>query len=201
MRETTAVSEVHEPRALSDSYDSLMFETEEDVSQSVEGFDGRPMANDWVPLKVHWVAPESPIADDTSTDFPSLQGIHVMSAGAADPLLELIEGRVELLPLEVEGGAKLYAVNVLGVCDALDEDASELKPFPHNPSRIMAIVSYAFDPAKLAGETIFRIRQKPKGRVFITDAFVRRIRKAGLRGLDLNHPVWKAENSAQGTGP
>lgn len=201
MSERTAVTEVHELWPLANNYDSLLYADEDEVSRSLDAPWGQPMAGEWVPLKVEWAPPEFPVGEDTSTDFPSLQTVAVMTPRAADALLELIEGRVELLPLDVEGGDKLYAVNVLRLSDALDEQASELKRFPHDPSRIMRIVSHAFDPDKLAGETIFRLVQQPKSYTYITDAFVRRVREAGLRGLDLDHPVWTAENGAQGSDP
>jgi hypothetical protein len=188
----TAVTEVHDYHPLSNSYNSLLFAGDEDVSRSLDVPWGEPMADTWVPLRVHWSAPEFPVGEDTSTDFPSLGTVPVFSAKAAEALSDLIEGRVELLPLDVEGGDELYAVNVLRVSDALDEQASELKYFPHDPTRIMRIVRHAFDPERLAGETILRLPQKPKGRPYITDLFVRRVREAGLRGLDLDNPVWTA---------
>jgi hypothetical protein len=192
MSKTAIVTEVHQYRELSNNFDSLLFASEGDVSRSVDGFDGRPMAEGWVPLKVYWNPPEDPVGDDTSTDFPSLQGIDVMSARAVEGLRDLIEGRVELLPLDVEGGDELYALNVLRLSDALDERASELKRFPHDPSRIMRIVTHVFDPDRLVGETVFRLVQQPKGHTYITDTFVHRVREADLRGLELDDPVWTA---------
>ena len=188
----TAVTEVHDYHPLSNNYDSLLFTSEEDVDRSLDLPWGQPTAADWVPLRVRRDAPEFPVGDDTSTDFPSLGTVPVFSAKAAEVLSDLIEGRVELLPLDIEGGHELYAVNVLPASDVLDEEASELKYFPHDPSRIMRIVRHAFDPERLAGETIFRLPQKPKGRPYITDLFARRVRETGLRGLDLDNPVWTA---------
>jgi hypothetical protein len=191
MTEATAVTEVHEFTPLSGRYDSLMFASDEDVSLSLDVPWGQRMADNWVPMRVFWSAPEFPEGEDTSTDFPSLQTVPVFNARAAEALTDLIEGRVELLPLDVEGGDELYAVNVLRVKDALDEEASELKRFPNDPSRIMRIVRYAFDPEELAGETIFRIPQKKAYR-YVTNPFVERVRESGLRGLNLDDPVWTA---------
>jgi uncharacterized protein DUF1629 len=193
----TAVAEVHEYRPLSNNYDSLLYADDDEVDRSLDTPWGQPMAADWVPIRVYWSAPDFPVGEDTSTDFPSLQSVKVMTPRAADALRELIEGRVELLPLDVEGGDELYAINVLRESDALDEEASELKHFPTDPSRIMRIVNYVFDPKRLAGETIFRLAQQPRGRAYITDAFVRRVRETGLRGLELDDPVWTAAVDAQ----
>ena len=197
MTEMTVVTEVHEFRSLSNNYESLMYANAEEVSRSLDMPWGEPMADDWVPLKTYWAPPEFPIGQDTSTDFPGFQSIHVMSARAADALRDLIEGRVELLPLDVEGGDELYAVNVLRVSDALDEEASEVKRFPNDPSRIMRIVRHVFDPERLAGETMFRLPQKPRGRAYITDVFTDRVRETGLRGLELDDPVWTATSSGR----
>jgi hypothetical protein len=52
-----------------------------------------------------------------------------------ETLRDLIEGRAELLARSMwRAAGELYAVNVPRVSDALNEEASELKRFPHVPS-------------------------------------------------------------------
>lgn len=182
-------AEVHEFRALSNSYDSLLFLSDDDVRRSLDASWGERLADRWVPIRVRWSSPDFPVGDDTTTDFPGLQQIHVMSVRAADALGDLIEGRAELLPLAVQGGGEFYAVNVLRVSDAFDEQASEVKRFPSDRSRIMRIVRYEFEPARLEGETLFRLAQH-SGRAYLTAPFVRRVKEAGLRGLSTDDPVW-----------
>ena len=55
--------------------------------------------------------------------------------------------------------------------------------------RFVKPVTYVFDPERLEGLTIFKLRRQPMSTVLVTGAVVRRIREAGLTGGDLTQ-VW-----------
>jgi hypothetical protein len=192
--------------AASNSHDNLRIATKADLGRSIDGFRGESMADSWVPLRVEVHPPEFPVGPDTSTDFPGLAGIPVFGARAAEVLSDLLEGRGELLPLEVEGGGdlyrELYAFNITRLSDALDEAKSEFKRF-ESSGRIMRVERFEFDPGRLAGETVFKLAQKPKWHDFVTGAFMRRVQEAGLRGFSFDWRVWSpggaAERTAEGS--
>jgi len=150
--------------------------------------------------------PEFPIGSDTSTDLLGGVGCPVFSARAVEALSDLLEGRGELLPLEVEGGGdlyrELYAFNITRLSDALDEAKSELKRF-ESDGTIMRVERFEFDPGRLAGETVFKLAQMPEWHDFVTGAFMRRVQEAGLRGFSFDWRVWSpggdAERTAEGS--
>ena len=183
----------------SNHYDNLRFATEADIDRSLDGFGGEPMAAGWEPIRVEVHPPEFPVGPDTTTDFPGLGGVTVFNARAAEALSDLLEGRGELLALEVEGGGdpyrELYAFNVTRLSDALDEQRSELIHFDDG-ERIMDVERFAFDPGKLVGETVFKLEQMPNWYVFVTGALVRRVEEAGLRGFSFDRRVWSPTESA-----
>jgi len=179
--------------AASNSHDNLRIATEADLGRSIDGFRGRAMADGWVPLRVEVHPPEFPVGPDTSTDFPGLAGIPVFGARAAEVLSDLLEGRGELLPLEVDGGGdryrELYAFNVTRLSDAFDEDKGEFKRFKSDGS-IMRVERFEFDPDRLAGETVFKLAQLSASHKYATGAFVKRVHDAGLRGFAFDRRVW-----------
>jgi hypothetical protein len=167
-----------------DRYEYLVLATEEDISRSLEGFDGRPMAGHWVPLRVEFVrAPKLP----GRSDFPSLEGISVFSARAVEALSDLLDGRCELLPLQCDDG-EYFALNVTRLTDALDEERSQFKYF--SDGEIMRVERFEFDPAKLARETIFKLPQTPETYEYVTGIFRRRVEEAGLTGFAFDRRVW-----------
>ncbi len=196
---------VLEPHA--NRYDNLRLASEADIERSIDGFRGQPMGDSWVPLRAEVHRPQFPVGPDTSTDFPGLALWPVFSARGVEALSDLLEGRGELLPLEVEGGGdlyrELYAFNITRLSDALDEAKSEFKRF-ESSGRIMRVERFEFDPGRLAGETVFKLAQMPKWHDFVTGAFVRRVQEAGLRGFSFDWRVWSpggAERTAEGSSP
>ena len=122
-----------------------------------------------------------PVGPDTSSDSPGLARIPVFTARALDALSDLLEGRGEPLPLEVEGGGELYAFNATRLSDALDEERSDLKRFKAEGT-IMRVKRFEFDPDRVAGETIFKLIQK-RNYEFVTEPFRKRVEEAALRGF------------------
>lgn len=79
------------------------------------------------------------------------------------------------------------ALNVCRVIDALDIDRSSVIRF--GSGRIMAVREHVFHSEKLEEEIlVFKIPQLP-GSTYVTEAFLRSLEEAGLRGLDFNL-VW-----------
>lgn len=115
----------------------------------------------------------------------------VFDARALEALGDLLEGRGELLPLDVQDDEEEYRLfNVTRVSDALDEDQSELKRFSSD-GRIMRVVRFAFDADRLAGETIFKLVQRPNYN-YVTEVFRERAEAAALTGFRWREPVWQA---------
>jgi len=166
-----------------DEFAALVPDDENDFDR-LEPLDGSPMAAAWEPLAVHWsTAGGLPVPDYTSLEAP------VFTQRALDALGDLVGGAAEALALDVAGGPPARLLNVTRLSDALDEDASEIKRFPD--VRFMRAVTPVFDPARLEGHTIFKLRQSPRGEVFVTGAVAERLREAGLEGVDLR-PAWPA---------
>lgn len=185
--------------AASNSHDNLRIATEEDLDRSIDGFRGKAMADDWVPLRVEVHPPEFPVGPDTSTDFPGLSRVPVFSARAVEVLSDLLEGRGELLALEVEGGddryRELYAFNITRLSDAFDEDKGEFKHF-ESDGTIMRVERFEFDPYKLVDETVFKLAQLSASHDYATSAFVKRVQETGLRGFSFDRRVWSPPATA-----
>ena len=166
-----------------------MFSSDEDVERSLAGFGGLSMTSVWTPLGVRF-SREAPYGSGApASDFPHLEGISVFSARAVDALADLLAGRCELLPLDCDEG-EYYALNVTRLVDALDEERSELVYF--SSGRLMGVDRFAFRPDKLVGETIFKLRQKPRWHEFVTGVFRGRVESAGLTGFAFDWRVWEA---------
>lgn len=154
-----------------------------DVFQS---FDGSPRAAQWVPVKVKLLHSDEGKKLEKS-DFPWL-GSDALILG--DRAMTTIGSQVgqdgELLRLDCDE-ASLWALNVCRVIDALDIDRSSVVRF--GSGRIMTVREHVFHPEKLKEEIlVFKIPQLP-GSTYVTEAFLRSVEKAELRGLDFNL-VW-----------
>ena len=86
-----------------------------------------------------------------------------------------------MLPLTCQEG-EYFIFNVLQIVDALDESASRIIRFP-NSEKILEIESFVFEPTPVVGVHIFKLKQQPLGRVFISDRFVERVKEARLTGF------------------
>ena len=106
----------------------------------------------------------------------------------AAALADLLIPNGELLPIYC-GGEKLFLYNVTRVIDALDELNSEIDEYE---GVLTAIDEYCFFPERLANEVVFKIPQDVTGDTYVTDIFLERVRKAGLRGFDFPI-VWSDE--------
>lgn len=170
--------------SVADGFRGLDFATSE---MAIGRFHGEPMAATWAPLPVEVMEGDETLPP---SDSPFLGGIAVLSDRAVDALGDLLEGRVELLPVDFAGPERYWVVNVLRLADVLDRERCVFDYFASG--RLMSIDRYAFVPEKLVGETIFKLVDQPKVHEYVTDAFVDRVQEAGLTGL-LFPKVWNSE--------
>ena len=150
----------------------------------LQPFDTSPMAPTWRPVEVF--VHDEDLALPAS-DFSRLGGGYVFSERAAEALGDLLLGRGELLELDY-GEAVYFVFNVTRSVDALDEERCQIEYLPSG--RIMEINRFEFIPERLAGETIFKLPQRPGRWVFVTDPFIRRVEEAGLTGFLFERRVW-----------
>ena len=163
-----------------DPYWNLRFVNDELDWQQIYRFDGTPLADRWRPLAVK--ADEQEIRDLPASDFPHLFGaVPVFRKSAATALQPLLEGSGELLPLTCQEG-EYFIFNVLQIVDALDEPTSRIIRLP-NSEKILEIEHFVFEPTPVIGVDIFKLKQQPLGRVFVSDRFVERVKDARLTGF------------------
>lgn len=110
---------------------------------------------------------------------------------------DLLEARGELLALEVDGADEHYPFNITRLVDALDQQRSEIKRFKTDGT-ILRVKRYEFDPERLAGETVFKLRPDRRGYEYVTDELRTRAQSAGLTGFRWEEPVWSAPIPARG---
>jgi hypothetical protein len=144
------------------------------------------------PIGKRWVPPRIVIDRDdyhgrrlTKTDFPASITAPSLSRRAADGLRELLATCGELLPTVCDEG-EYFLVNVTAVCDILDEQRSRIHRVA---GRVLDIHRHVFkaNAALEPGTVMFKLPCRPSGRaVYVTDAFVDRVRELGLVGLQVD---------------
>jgi len=156
-----------------------------------DAFDGTPMAASWEPLPMFWETEDGAFAP---SDFSRVAGGGlVFSARALEALSDLLEGRGELLEIEVVDGSDYHLFNVTHVIDALDEERSEVAYF--SDGGVMDVKRYEFRPEELEGETLFKLSQLSHSYDhYVTDAFVERAERAELTGFDFGR-LWDRDAS------
>lgn len=145
----------------------------------------RSDASDWeVPrYSSKWIAPFVDVSNPPYVDFlPFEIRFPTFSERAVRVLSDLLEGVGEFLPIKTKSGI-FYYLNILKLCDALDERRSELSYWPMRPKSIMSIRHYQFHPEKLDGFHFFRVSSEPTY-VFASDVFVRRVFDEKLFGFE-----------------
>jgi hypothetical protein len=149
-------------------------------------FDGRSLADTWVPPAVH---PADTSEDDAQLgDCTVLGTVPLLSERGADVLHPIIARTSELLPVRYPRRA-LFVLNVLEVADCLDEARSKIARF--STGRVMRIDQYVFDSAKLPKTEIFRLSQLPRGLLYVTDRFVGAVQEGGLTGFEFTR-LWSS---------
>jgi hypothetical protein len=172
---------VYHLKADAEPFQSLALASEEEWPKIEDRFDTTPIGTAWSPPAVRVI-----YEDDEPTDFTNLAAIPAFSARAQEALGGLLREHGELLELD---GADFSLLNVTSAPDALDEERSEVKRF-RSSGRILRVIRYALRAELLSGIPIFKLPQQPRSRVYVTDAFVDRVKDAGLVGFDFSEVVW-----------
>ena len=158
---------------------------------------GTPYPKPWTPIPVRYAATwkdphpavdskgkpiRFPEDDLPKCDFPVLLGAEpaaVFSDRALEVLLPLIEGSVEVLPLDCEGDS-LYLVNVIDVVDCLDENKSTAARISNGA--IAFITHHVFHEQLVAGKHMFKLPM-PRVPIYVSDDFRVAVETSGLTGL------------------
>jgi hypothetical protein len=161
------------------------------AAESIRPVDGRAMKDRWTTPRAAWeLERQQPLPDFTEVDL--LLGF---TTEAVDRLSDVLDGRGELLPLNVVQGPPAVAFNVTRLVDnAFDEERSAVDRF--DDGRIMEVDEPVFRPDLLAQETIFKLAAWPKRSIFVTDTFVNAARREGIRGMRLRK-VWPADETRE----
>ncbi len=80
-------------------------------------------------------------------------------------------------------------MNVTTLVDALDEEKSDVLR-ASDTGQLLMIHRPSFRADRL-GPEIFKLSQMPRGLIYVTEAFVHRVRATSLEGLDFKL-VWSA---------
>jgi hypothetical protein len=147
----------------------------------------------WKPPTIE-LMPEDQGLENPLPDYQELGSVAVFSRRAVISLNEVLNGG-ELLPLIFEGTeGHFFAYDPRHLAEALDESRSELKRFSNGG--VMKVLRYEFRPDKLKDLGIFGIPQQ-RGRIYVTDEFVRRVNEARLTGFDFIE-LWSDEKPTSG---
>ncbi len=136
------------------------------------------MKKPWTDVKFGW---DPDMLSKLKGDYPSLiPGVPVFSRAAVAVLRDLLEGVGEILPVKI-AGEEYFIYNLTRIIDALDESHSVLSRF--DDGRVFYIDEHFFFGDKLEDAPLFKIPQMPDSSIFVTDVFVKRVKKAKLKGF------------------
>lgn len=177
---------IYEPMVAAEDYESVEPSDDRDW-EALSELNGQLRGAAWKPIAVRRVTSEKRKSLKPS-DFPwpGSNFLLVMRRSAVVALREILDAHGELLPLTTHDGVALFVFNARTV-DALDEAHSSLLRFP-GTNRIMMIEKHAFFPSAIRGIDIFRLPIRVSS-TYVSERFVERVKKAGLRGLVFNE-VW-----------
>lgn len=146
-------------------------------------FKGKKLGHTWKPIKMKKVE-ENEMKDALDLSFQ----VPVVSQKAADIMKDNLENDVEFLELNVENN-KYYAMNIVNVIDALDEENSVFDTLPGGIRFFFE--KYAFLKNKIKDEKIFKIKEEKRSKVFVTEEFKNNIENANLEGFEFIK-VWES---------
>ncbi|WP_373461116.1 imm11 family protein [Paenibacillus sp. V4I5] len=104
----------------------------------------------------------------------------IFSERAVTALANFLENTSQVLPLKHEK-EKFYAINILNIVDGFDKQKSKIKYF--NSGKIMNIEEYFFHCDKIVNQHIFKIPERLKSTVFVSDVFVQAVKDHSLKGF------------------
>jgi hypothetical protein len=151
-------------------------------------FDGTRRAEHWLPVNVARLRVWEDGRLLQAGDFPSGCGF-VVSQAAKELLGSYMEDAGELLPLNCPDG-EFWTLNVTRLVDALDEDNSKVLRSSET-NRILMIHQHCFRSENL-GPEIFKLSHTPRGLIYFTETFVKRVNATGLKGANFKL-VWAAD--------
>ena len=153
----------------------------------MQSFDGRSKINNWTPLKVEPMYSRKRAFSNTPG---FLSHIPVFDEKAVSVLKDFLNGNAEILPLDCNVG-KFYAINVTNVIDCIDYEKSTYKTF-RDGKRIMSFSEYVFDTDKVPTADLFKLKDEPLKRPFVSDNFKNAVAQSGLTGFKFEL-VWDSE--------
>ena len=122
-------------------------------------------------------------------DFEKVTDVPVFAVAAFEALRPVLDGRGEVLPINVTDGPDAVAFNVTRVVAALDEKRSDIRRF--SDGRVMRVRRPVFVPDRIENETIFKVSTYPRT-LYVTDTFLSAAEGIGLKGMRLSED-WMAE--------
>lgn len=168
-----------------DEFENLAWVGEIDLDL-INSFDGRSKREGWKPLSL------KRMYDRPFSNTPGLtSNIPIFDKKAVDVVKDLLDGVAEILPVECSDG-EFYAINALGVVDCIDYEKSKFKTF-RDGVRIMRFEKYEFVEEKISRGHIFRLKDEPLKRPFVSDEFKKRILESDLTGF-IFELVWDSES-------
>jgi len=168
-----------------ENYENLTWENEIDIDY-IQSFDGAEKINGWKPIQVKRMY-YNRVFSNTPGFSPH---IPVFDESAIKELSDLLMGSAEILPLKCESGS-FYAINVINVLDCIDYEKSSYKTF-RDGKRIMRFTKHAFCQDKIRDANIFKIKDGPLKRPFVSDKFRNRVIESNLLGFKFEL-AWDSE--------
>ncbi len=142
-------------------------------------FRGKMLKNNWQPLKLKLIERDGSLKRG---DIPYFSpGIPVFSKRAVTVLIPLIANNVEILDIECDIG-DYKIINVINLVDGLDYKKSEISMY-RDSDRIKVINKYAFHLNAIKEQNIFKIVERSRGPVFVSDEFRNKVMECGLEGF------------------
>ena len=167
-----------------DNYENLTWKKELDID-FIQSFDGTEKMKDWNPMQV------KRMYDREFSNTPGLSPhIPVFDEKAIGVLNDLLVGNAEILKLDYKE-CNFYAINVIKVLDCIDHAKSKYKTF-RDGKRIMRFTKYVFDEEKIKGVNLFKIKDEPLKRPFVSDEFRKRVFDNNLIGFKFEL-AWESE--------
>ena len=127
------------------------------------------------------------------SDYPCFS-VPAISQKAYNVLSNSFLNLVEIFPFAFNKKyGQYYFMNIINLLDCLDVEKSELK-FSSDGKRIMRIKRYVFQEKILdMNTTIFKLKNKRRGEVFVNEETKLLIENAGLEGFIFTQ-VWDSED-------
>lgn len=152
----------------------------------IQSFCGESKIEKWVPVQLVRM-----YNNREFSNTPALSAhIPVFDIKAINMMKKYLVDNTEILPV-LCGEFIFYIINVIKVLDCIDYEKSDFKTFSDG-KRIMRFRKYVFDENKIKGYHIFKIKDAPLGRPFVSDEFRNSIISSDLKGFKFEL-AWDSE--------